>query len=159
LRRFVASALFVACVLGPACGPPRETRDEPAPPPEEIEVDFDGGSLRVRRGECDDVDVTAVRDWANRAHRDLSEAWPDRTERFRVDGLVMVGMREPVASGEPAQGYWDRKRRRVVYRCGIEIVIRHELFHVWCDRAELPCDCTWIDHPDGYDLDCSPQGS
>jgi len=121
-------------------------------------VTFEGGSLRVQNGECDEVDLATIREWADRAHRDLSEAWPDRADRFRVDGLVMYGMRKPITNhGKSAYGYWDRKRQTVVYKCGVERVIRHELFHVWCDRAELPCDCTWIDHPDGFNLDCSPR--
>jgi hypothetical protein len=159
VKTSVAGLFFLAFVVASGCGPAREAEHSPAPAADlgEFTVEFEGGSLLVRRGECEAVDPATVRDWANRAHRDLSEAWPDRTDRFRADGLVMVGMREPITNkGKSANGYWDRKRQAVVFKCGVEIVIRHELFHVWCDRARLPCDCTWIDHPDGFDLDCTP---
>ena len=160
MRSVGVGLALLGCALAAACGTAKDSRDSPAPPLDArgFMVNFEGGSLLVQRGECDEVDAATVREWANRAHRDLSEAWPDRAGRFRSDGLVMYGMREPITNnGKSAYGYWDRKRQRVVYKCGVEHVIRHELFHVWCDRARLPCDCTWIDHPDGFDLDCTPR--
>ena len=153
----IGNFLLVGCVLIAAGGPLEAAQQSPEPRPGESTVTFEGGTLRVVAGECDEVDLETIREWADRAHRDLSEVWPGRAGQFRVDGLVMYGMVEPISNGKPAYGYWDRKRQTVVYRCGVERVIRHELFHVWCDRAELPCNCTWIDHPDGFGLDCSPQ--
>ena len=157
MTSLIGNFLMVGCVLIAACGPPKAPRQSPEPRPEESTVTFDGGTLRVVTGECDEVDLATIREWADRAHRDLSEVWPGRADRFRVDGLVMYGMLEPISNGKPAYGYWDRKRQTVVYQCGVERVIRHELFHVWCDRTDLPCNCTWIDHPDGFGLDCAPQ--
>ena len=160
MKTLVAGMLFLAFAVGLGCGPAREAQHSPPPPADvgEFTVEFEGGSLFVRKGECEEVDPATIRDWADRAHRDLSAAWPDRADRFRVDGLLMSGMREPITNnGKSAYGYWDRKKQTVVYKCGVENVIRHELFHVWCDRARLPCNCTWIDHPDGFNLDCSPR--
>lgn len=150
--------LLIGLVVAAGCGPAREAEDSPTTPADSrvFTVEFEGGSLLVRKGECEEVDPVTIREWADRAHRDLSEVWPDRADRFRVDRLEMVGMLEPTTNkGRSANGYWDRKKQRVVYKCGVERVIRHELFHVWCDRAELPCNCTWIDHPDGFNLDCT----
>jgi hypothetical protein len=157
--RFAGVGLL-GLALAAGCGPARDAEDSPTPPAElrEFTVEFDGGSLLVRKGECEDVDPATIREWADRAHRDLSAAWPDRADRFQVDRLVMYGMGDAITNkGKSVNGYWDRKRQTVVYKCGVEIVIRHELFHVWCDRARLPCNCTWIDHPDGFNLDCTPK--
>jgi len=160
--RYLAVGIVLAgCCLLASCGTAKESAGRPVPQAasaREFTVTFEGGSLLVRKGECEEVDAEIIRDWADRAHRDLSKAWPDRADRFRVDGLVLDGMRQPITNnGKSAYGYWDRKKQRVVYQCGVERVIRHELFHVWCDRARLPCNCTWIDHPDGFNLDCSPR--
>jgi hypothetical protein len=160
VRTLIAGLLVVGCAAAAGCAPARQAEDSPAPvaEAEEFTVEFEGGSLLVRKGECEEIAPETIREWANRAHRDLSEAWPGRAALFRTDRLVMYGMREPITNkGRTANGYWDRKRQTVVYKCGVEIVIRHELFHVWCDRARLPCDCTWIDHPGGFNLDCTPK--
>jgi hypothetical protein len=153
--------VLAGSVLFASCGPVKDSEERTvaqAASPREFTVTFAGGSLLVRKGECEEVDAETVRDWADRAHRDLSRAWPDRAERFRVDGLVMDGQLQPITSqGKFAYGYWDRKKQRVVFQCGVENVIRHELFHVWCDHAGLPCNCTWIDHPGGFELDCTPK--
>ena len=149
----------VACLVAAGCGPARDAEGHPVAVDgdDAIAVEFDGGTLRVLKGECDEVDPELIREWADRAYRDLSEVWPERTDRFRADGLTMFGMRDAVTRrGRSVNGFWDRRARRIVYKCGVEIVIRHELFHVWCESARLPCDCTWIDHPDGFNLDCTP---
>jgi len=152
----------VALILCPACaaGPPAATAGGPGADVAEASADrvaFSGGTLRVVAGECDTVDVAVIHEWAERARRDLSEAWPERASRFTVSDLTLRGERDPHVGGRPAHGYWLRATRTVVFRCGDERVIRHELFHVWCEDAGLPCDCTRIDHPEGFRLDCSPQ--
>jgi len=161
VKSLAVGVVLAWCAVAVSCGSVKESQDRPAPQTatvREFSVAFEGGSLLVLKGECEEVDAEVIRDWANRAHRDLSEAWPDRVGRFQLDGLVMDGRREPITNnGKSAFGYWDRKKQTVVYQCGVENVIRHELFHVWCDRARLPCDCTWIDHPDGFNLDCTPR--
>ena len=119
-------------------------------------MSFSGGSLLVDRGECATVDEARVREWADRAHADLRAAWPDGEKRFRVSRLRLLGRLDPHADGAPANGYWDRERETIVFRCGVEEVVRHELFHAWCERAALPCDCKRIDHPGGFDLTCAP---
>jgi len=121
-------------------------------------VSFSGGSFTVEPGECESIDAARLREWAERAHADMSTAWPDRAKRFRVSGLRLLGRLDPQAAGAPASGYWDRERETIVFRCGVEEVVRHELFHVYCEHAALPCDCRRIDHPGGYDLSCAPAG-
>ena len=121
-------------------------------------VEFEAGSLLVERGECKRVDAGLLREWADKAHADMSAAWPERATRFRASGVRLVGRVDPRSGGKPVYGYWDRERSTVFFRCGVEEVVRHELFHAWCERAELPCDCERIDHPDGFDLRCRPAG-
>lgn len=33
-------------------------------------------------------------------------------------------------------------------------LIRHELGHALCYQEQLPCDCSVVDHPGGFDLGC-----
>ena len=144
-------ALALVAAGGAAGGDPSSSSA-----PSTVTVDFAGGSLRVERGECDAFDAGVIREWADRAYADLSAAWPDRAALFRAEGLRLSGRRDPASGGKPAYGYWDRERATIVFRCGTEPVVRHELFHVWCERARLPCDCERIDHPGGFDLACRP---
>ncbi len=160
MKAAVSSWVLTGCLLASACGPARHAEDRIAPPDvrRAFDVEFDGGTLHVVTGECEAVDPDTIRDWADRAYRDLSAAWPDRTDRFRAEGLTMVGMLDAVTrKGRSVNGYWDRERQTIVFKCGVEIVIRHELFHVWCERGGLPCDCARIDHPGGFDLECRPK--
>ena len=130
----------------------------PAVEPAVRTVHFAGGTLLVERGACDGVDTERVREWADRAFAEMGAAWPAHVGRFRVSGLRMSGQRDPRTASGAAYGYWDRKRSTIVFRCGVENVVRHELFHVYCERAALPCDCKRIDHPDGFDLNCRSTG-
>jgi len=150
-ERFARAILGCALVSLAACA----VRSAPQP----RHLTFSGGSFVVERGECASVDEARLRAWADRAHADLGAAWPERARRFRVSKLRLLGRLDPHADGGPANGYWDRERDTIVFRCGVEEVVRHELFHVWCERAALPCDCKRIDHPGGFDLRCTPIAS
>lgn len=122
-------------------------------------IGFDGGLIYWMPQWCPDTDKAAdkllIESWANRAWADLSAQWPAKAKQTSV---WFVGKQDPHTNkGNAVQGYWDASENRIVYRCGIEQVIRHELFHVYCDRWHLPCNCARIDHPDGSGLDCKPQ--
>lgn len=114
-------------------------------------VPFEGGTLRVSSGECGGFDWREMQDFANRAFRDMSEAWP--AESFKSDKIFVRG--EKLSN---RNGYYSTKRNLIVFNCGVERVLRHELFHYYCYNAQLTgCDCYWIDHPapEGYNLDCT----
>ena len=147
-----ARRVLLGCALVSAACAARSASTHP------VRLTFSGGSFVVDPGECDAVDESRLRDWADRAHTDIRAEWPEREKRFRVSRLRLVGRLDPQANGAAANGFWDRERATIVFRCGVEEVVRHELFHVWCERAALPCDCKRIDHPGGFDLACAPVG-
>lgn len=118
-----------------------------------VALKFDGGKIWVSNGECpslNDETREVIKDWSNRAWNDLREAG------FRPsilgDSDKKVWMRGQKIT---EQGKYSRKQRLITYRCDKPHVVRHELFHAWCYIDEMPCDCFWIDHPEGTKIeDC-----
>jgi len=103
---------------------------------------FDGGTLMVSTGECSPVDFPVLIDWANRAYRDMSAAQPGFD--FTIDQIYVYGQKLSTR-----HGYYDTKDKVIVFDCGEENVIRHELFHRYCYRWKMGCNCATIDHPGG----------
>jgi len=110
---------------------------------------FEGGTLRVSAGECGGFDWREMQDWANKAYREMREVWP--VEEFKSDRIFVRGERL-----NNRNGYYSTAKNMIVFNCGVEEVIRHELFHYYCYNAKLTgCDCYTIDHPGGWELDCT----
>jgi hypothetical protein len=107
-------------------------------------VSFKGGRLRVIRGECGAPNLTLVWDWADMAYDKwlADRGFPPDTD-IRVRGRKLK-----------KHGYYTK--RMIIYHCGEENVIRHELFHHW---SYVRGDYFWkkIDHKPGYTLKGEPQ--
>ena len=110
---------------------------------------FNGGTLRVSAGECGGFDWKTMQDWADKAYNEMRVVWP--VEEFKSDRIFVRG--ERLAS---RHGYYSVRKNLIVFNCGEENVLRHELFHYYCYNAKLTgCDCATIDHPGGWNLDCT----
>ena len=113
------------------------------------------GWLRFAAGECEGADRQRLVDSARATIEAFAEVYPERRDRLRLDGLYVYGERDPhTRSGRPVYGLYRRSKRLVLFRCGYENVIRHELVHHYCEELRLPCDCARMDHPAGYDMRC-----
>ena len=112
-------------------------------------IDYSGGVLIVSPWECKAVNLAVLRLWANAAWKDMSAVWGSSVPRCRTR---VVGMRDP-----GNQGYYSADSGIVFFKCGVEQVIRHELFHRWAHKMGLAHWRT-IDHPDGHKIDGSPFG-
>lgn len=119
----------------------------------------EGGYLLAAAGECPAIDLAEVESWARRARRDMLAVYPDAGPKLSLNGWRLYGKTAPTFNGAIVQGYTDRERKTMFFQCGIERVVRHEAFHVWCPRLDLPewCDCRFYDHRGGFNLDCSPR--
>ena len=115
-------------------------------------VSFLGGEIKVAKGQCSGADLHVVREWADRAYTDMSEFHP----KLPRVSLRMRGEVSPRTGGRTVNGYYKKSCDMIVYKCGVENVIRHELFHVWAWKLGLSYWLT-IDHPGGHNLDGTPK--
>ena len=110
-------------------------------------IRFAGGTLRVAEGDCGMVDIVTMRQWADKAYIDMLAYHPR---------LPQIDLRVRGEDLDSRNGYVKLRDGVVVYRCGVETVIRHELFHYWAWKIGLPYYMT-INHPDGHSLDGTPK--
>jgi hypothetical protein len=124
---------------------------------ERLEIGELAGWVKISDGDCALVDRGLVVNGARSAFRRFAKAYPDRGHELKLEGVYFYGENNLRSkSGSRLNGLSRHSKRLILFRCGYEMVIEHELLHYHCRELDLPCDCSTIEHPGRVDIRCRP---
>ena len=130
--------------------------NEAKPPPGEYHtINIPGGSLRVSRGSCEEVDLLVIENRATVAVWNMRNVWQNAypIETITVDASPVVMSVNPTTSAGQANGIYHPAERWIELRCEKEAVIEAEIYHAIAHRLGIFC---WKSIGHGVTLDCNP---
>jgi len=147
----VSIPLFTLACSGSSSSPTAPPTQAPS-----IKVATQWGPIDLSTGECGQVDTDLLVDSVIKGYQRARAAAGSVVDSITLEGMTMHGQADLKCSGTAAYGCYFFNRDQVLFRCGYENVIEHELQHRFCDQLKRPCDCYQTDHPGGVDLNCQP---
>ena len=121
-----------------------------------VKVATQWGPIALTAGECGQIDTGRLADSVVKGYQRAAAVAGPAVESVTLEGMTMHGEPDLSCSGIAAYGCYYFDRDQVLFRCGYENVIEHELQHRLCNQLHRPCDCHQVDHPGGVDLNCQP---
>lgn len=114
------------------------------------------GSLTLVAGDCGGVDSERIAASVADGYRRAASVAGAVVDTVSLEGMMMRGISDLDCGGAAAYGCYFFDRDEVLFRCGYENVVEHELQHRLCDRLDRSCDCHMVDHSGGTNLNCQP---
>lgn len=150
------AALVTIFAFSLACSGSKSSPTSPVSQVPTIKVPTQWGAIAVTAGSCGDIDAERIVDSVTRGYTRAVEVAGSAVNSVTLEGMTMRGEIDLECSGTAAYGCYFFDRDQVLFRCGHENVVEHELQHRFCDQLDRPCDCYKTDHAGGVDLNCQP---
>ncbi len=157
-RQIARKLCFAVSILLPSLACSGSSSSPTAPPTQasSIKVATQWGAIALSTGACGEVDTDLLVDSVIKGYQRARAVAGSVVDSITLEGMTMRGEPDLKCRGTAAYGCYFFNRDQVLFRCGYENVIEHELQHRFCDQLKRPCDCYQTDHPGGVDLNCQP---